>query len=261
MKARLGFAVAAQMNPDVLLIDEVLAVGDIKFRGKCYRRIAELRQAGTCIIFVSHSILSILATCNTGLFLHRGQMLASGNIGDVVAAYEVHSLLEQTTTENAAQNGHFTKNTSLRIETVALQDGTGAACDYLTVGQYATLCISGSATEPLQNVIFSFLIRDCAREDTTSLYFDSETEGIAFDVPTGRFETRLEIPFFGLGPGVYLLKVNARLKNFYVLDADESVRFKVVRSPAFAQGAMFQLPHQWHFETVPSLSAQPTDNV
>ena len=87
MKVRLGFAVAAQMEPDVLIIDEVLAVGDIGFRIKCFNRITELLQ-GCAVIIVSHSMPQIAKTCTIGLLMEKGEkMVLSYNIGNVIEEY------------------------------------------------------------------------------------------------------------------------------------------------------------------------------
>src|SRR5690606_2758092 len=72
MKVRLGFAVAAQMEPDVLLIDEVMAVGDVGFRLKCFRRILELMSAGTSVIVVTHSMIDLRRICEKALVISRG---------------------------------------------------------------------------------------------------------------------------------------------------------------------------------------------
>ncbi|MCC6252732.1 MAG: ABC transporter ATP-binding protein [Bacteroidia bacterium] len=87
MKVRLGFAVAAQMEPDILLIDEVLAVGDIGFHVKCLNRIAELLPK-TAIIFVSHSMPQVTRICTNGILMNRGKILLNTiNIGELISHY------------------------------------------------------------------------------------------------------------------------------------------------------------------------------
>ncbi|WP_053977496.1 ABC transporter ATP-binding protein [Mangrovimonas xylaniphaga] len=86
MKVRLGFAVAAQMEPDVLIIDEVLAVGDVSFRAKCYERISELMQ-NCCVILVTHSMPQVSKICTSALLMHKGQLKAQGDNGTVIEAY------------------------------------------------------------------------------------------------------------------------------------------------------------------------------
>jgi lipopolysaccharide transport system ATP-binding protein len=87
MYVRLGFAVAAHINPHVLLVDEVLAVGDATFQHKCQERIEELRRGGMTIIFVSHDMTAVERLCNRVLFLQHGQVQAEGPPREVIARY------------------------------------------------------------------------------------------------------------------------------------------------------------------------------
>lgn len=73
MMARLGFAIAVDVQPEILLIDEVLAVGDTKFREKCARRIDELKENGTTFIVVSHSMPQVRRLCNKAVYLQKGK--------------------------------------------------------------------------------------------------------------------------------------------------------------------------------------------
>jgi lipopolysaccharide transport system ATP-binding protein len=87
MYVRLGFAIAAMCRPDVLLIDEVLAVGDLNFQKKCYDYLHRLKREGTSIILVSHSVGAIWAICDKGLLLHEGRAATAGSVEDVLKAY------------------------------------------------------------------------------------------------------------------------------------------------------------------------------
>jgi hypothetical protein len=87
MQARLGFSVAAHLEPDVLLIDEVLAVGDLSFQQKCYDRLREFRKQGVAIAFVSHNMQAISMLCDRVLYLQPGGPPKSGPVGEMVSAY------------------------------------------------------------------------------------------------------------------------------------------------------------------------------
>ncbi|MGI8996497.1 MAG: ABC transporter ATP-binding protein, partial [Pyrinomonadaceae bacterium] len=87
MYVRLGFAIAAHLDPDILLLDEVLAVGDAAFQTKCFERIKELRQSGTTIVFISHDLNAVERLCNRVLLMHRGQIAAGGNPVEVINHY------------------------------------------------------------------------------------------------------------------------------------------------------------------------------
>ncbi|RPJ61846.1 MAG: ABC transporter ATP-binding protein [Acidobacteria bacterium] len=88
MYVRLGFAVASCVNPDILLVDEVLAVGDTSFHQKCVNRISELLEKGTAIIFVSHDLWLVQAVCPRAIYIDQGRVRLSGSTSQVIEAYE-----------------------------------------------------------------------------------------------------------------------------------------------------------------------------
>lgn len=87
MYVRLGFSVAAHLNPDIVLLDEVLAVGDVAFQAKCLDRISTLREAGRTIIFVSHDLASVYRLCDRAILLHHGRVVMDGQPRTVVDEY------------------------------------------------------------------------------------------------------------------------------------------------------------------------------
>jgi len=87
MQMRLGFGVAAFLEPDVLLVDEVLAVGDAAFQQRCLDRLRHVLNQGTTLIFVSHDLAAVEATCSQGIWLHNGEVQRTGTVRDVVGAY------------------------------------------------------------------------------------------------------------------------------------------------------------------------------
>jgi ABC-type polysaccharide/polyol phosphate transport system ATPase subunit len=89
MGMRLGFSIAAFLEPDILLVDEVLAVGDIDFQQRCLERMREVRRSGTTVVFVSHDMASVEAMCQRALWMDRGVVAADGPTQKVVHAYRV----------------------------------------------------------------------------------------------------------------------------------------------------------------------------
>lgn len=87
MRARLGFAVATMSKPDILIVDEVLAVGDARFRQKCEKRMTEMLEQGTTLLFVSHSIDEVRRMCDHAIWLQRGHAMMSGEVNAVCDAY------------------------------------------------------------------------------------------------------------------------------------------------------------------------------
>ena len=88
MIARLGFSIATIVRADILIVDEVLAVGDFRFREKCYRKIAQLLEGGTTLLFVSHNAAQVKALCPKAIWLDHGKVMAFGNTEEVYRMYE-----------------------------------------------------------------------------------------------------------------------------------------------------------------------------
>lgn len=88
MKARLGFSIATVMEPEILILDEVLSVGDAKFRKKSEERIMSLFEEGITVLFVSHSIHQVKKLCNKAIWLEKGKIVMQGDVEEVCAAYE-----------------------------------------------------------------------------------------------------------------------------------------------------------------------------
>jgi len=97
MYVRLGFSVAAHTDPEILLIDEVLAVGDQNFQHKCLEHILEVQRRGVTICFVSHDLGSIRRLCNSAIWLDDGRVQAAGNVDDTISAYLRHAAEEEET--------------------------------------------------------------------------------------------------------------------------------------------------------------------
>ena len=92
MTARLAFAVATDVEPDILLVDEALAVGDERFQSKCSERIDAFRRAGKTVLLVSHDLAQVRENCRRTVWIHRGRLIRDGNSEDVTAAYHAWSL-------------------------------------------------------------------------------------------------------------------------------------------------------------------------
>jgi len=105
MQMRLAFAVAAHLEPEILLVDEVLAVGDLEFQKKCLGKMQEVSQSGRTIVFVSHQMNQIRRLCERVLWIDAGQIRQSGPTGEVIAAYEATAL--NAGPQGEIQGGYF----------------------------------------------------------------------------------------------------------------------------------------------------------
>lgn len=148
MYARLAFAVAISVEPDILLIDEVLSVGDEAFQMRCYERIAEFRAQGRTIVLVSHALDSIRSLCTDAIWLDKGQIRSMGEAHDVVAEYlsEVHRTAEHL---GAAAPADRYGSQEAEITEVAMLDPAGTQLPSFRTGEGMTFRIRYTAANPL----------------------------------------------------------------------------------------------------------------
>lgn len=153
MAARLGFACAVHTEPDILLIDEVLAVGDMKFRAKCYGRLAELRKKGTSFVVVSHSSITVLSICNSAIYLSKGRLIMSGDTEAVMNQYEEDLSLNGA--EKAVGEVFLPDKegaSALLIKHVSFRDANGSTLEPSVSGQSAYISIGCKAYENCSDV-------------------------------------------------------------------------------------------------------------
>ena len=132
MYMRLGFSVAMHIQPDVLLLDEVLAVGDEAFQHKCFARIADYQRAGGTIVFVSHDPGSVERVCDRAIMLERGRVLEEGPAGDVLRAYH-RRMVTRPAEVASVRNGGV--GSGCRVHEVRAVAGDGSARDRFTEGE------------------------------------------------------------------------------------------------------------------------------
>lgn len=87
MSARLGFSIATIVHPEILIVDEVLSVGDVAFQEKCEKRMQEMLEGGTTLLFVSHTMSAVRKICDHAIWLNKGRMIMTGEVGEVCDAY------------------------------------------------------------------------------------------------------------------------------------------------------------------------------
>ena len=257
MRARLGFACAIYTQPDVLLLDEVLAVGDAMFRAKCYRRLAEMREQGTSFFLVSHNSNAVLNLCNTAVFLQKGKMVLYDTAEQVISRYE-EALLDYKTDANkgaaASARGNNTVDTELTIDKVFFVNPEGEPIDALKSGETASVCIRCKVREPIENAIVIVMIRELNSGTDCVLNLSSERDQQTLPLSPGAAEIRLNLPYCGLSPNLYVMKITLARRPFYVFDMVESFRFEVSKSKNMNQCQFYQ-PREWGLQAI-----EPADN-
>jgi len=157
MYMRLGFSVAMHVKPDVLLLDEVLAVGDEAFQQKCFGKIWEFKQGGGTIVFVSHDPTAVSRVCDRALMLDRGRVVESGQAEEVVRAYH-RRLVTEAAASLARRNGEPTG--PCRVHEVRAVAGDGAIRERFTEGEPMALEVWLYAEDGLDDGRVTVGVRD-----------------------------------------------------------------------------------------------------
>mgnify|MGYP002681516479 FL=1 len=162
MYVRLGFSIAAHTDPEIVLIDEVLAVGDARFQHKCLDKIAELRRQGRAIVLVSHDLGSIQSLCEKAIWLEDGQVQAYDRPADVVMAYLNKVASEENLEGESALpelgGGNRWGTGKVQITDVELLDGKGKASHVFVTGAELEIRLHYFAREPVEDPIFGISI-------------------------------------------------------------------------------------------------------
>jgi len=157
MLLRLGFAIAQSIDPDVLLVDEVLAVGDAAFQKKCVSRIDEIRARGATVLIVSHSLADIAGLCAEVVQLDAGRIVRKGSTEDVIRAY-LEELDDSTAGAGApilkGPNPHRKNTNEISVESVELIGPDGNPATLFNSGERITIKMSYKVSKPVNNPMF-----------------------------------------------------------------------------------------------------------
>lgn len=130
MYTRLAFSVAAHLEPEILIVDEVLAVGDAQFQKKCLGKMGDVARAGRTVLFVSHNIGAVRMLCNKGIFLSEGEIAHAGAMGDVIAYYE--ESVEGQSAERLWSDAEAPGSDHVKLLAVRVLNNEGRVSDSLT---------------------------------------------------------------------------------------------------------------------------------
>jgi lipopolysaccharide transport system ATP-binding protein len=256
MQMRLGFAVAVHTDPEILLIDEILAVGDLAFQRKCLDRIAEFKAQGCTILLVSHDANSIQRLCDEALWLRQGKLVAYARADVVVRQYvEEMSVETQRRTPAAHPVVHTPTGAELRVNqnrfgsmemeivAVRLLDPAGQPVTELDSGAPLTVEIEYLAPKPIPEPIFVVTV---SREDGQVCY-DTSTAVAGHHLPTVRGPGRIAFHMerLDLIGAQYYVDVGVYEREWaYTYDYHWHVYPLIVR-PTQGEKGILRPPHRW----------------
>ena len=234
MYLRLGFAIAAHLEPDILLLDEVLAVGDLAFQAKCQERIAQLRQSGVTLVVISHDLGAVERLCDRVLLLQHGALIDDGRPKDVIARY-VTLPIAQAGSGNWSSAGKPAACTGL-----SFRSGIHGR-DAIRTGDPLIARVDYEARERVTGVTFNLLFwwqsgYLCAQLSTA-------LDGAGITLEAGKGYVEFSCPTLAMQPGMY--RVDASLaRGSSVIDQHE--RCSILRvDPGKVVLGDFYMPHTW----------------
>ena len=233
MLLRLGFAIAAHLEPDILLLDEVLAVGDAAFQIKCLDRIAELRRAGCTIVLITHDLAALGRTCDRALLMQQGRMLRSGSPREVIDEYLTLGFGSNPAPPAVGAPARLAECRSLCFQA----DDAGA----VRTGYPMTARLSYQAAERLADVVFKIAVYWPSGYLCAEMTTGTPADGNQIEPGPGVAE--FHCPALPFQPGLY--RVDVALESRGVLiDSHRRSATLTVNPGKFLDGD-FYFPHTW----------------
>lgn len=213
MYARLGFAIASSLDSDLMIIDEVLAVGDTQFQEKCFKKINELGDKGRTVIFVSHDLGSVLTLCNKGVYLEKGKLVEFGNIDTCVNHYMKNYLNNSFCWEGDIGDEH------IRIYKANLE----ANQEFFYQGEVPRLTVEYEITQPDNNLFFTLAVMNGRHQVIARAHtFDNVNNHDKFS-SKGRGQLSFDLDSNLFHEGDYLIKLSCFIHNKKRISEDEIV--------------------------------------
>lgn len=242
MYVRLGFAVAAHLEPDILLVDEVLAVGDAAFQVQCLDRLNELRRSGMTMIFISHDLPSMEKLCDRVALMERGRLVASGPPHDVVDAYQ-----RLTATSETARLADVTPpapQAPARVERVTFHDELGFDVLSARTGLPLVARVHYIVDQTVPDAVVELFYYS---PDGRVLYCQQSTatSGDGLTLRPGPGAIEFSMPGLGLQPGKYAIGATIRERAGVGTLAWAYGRTVLDVEPGRSVRGYFYTPHEW----------------
>lgn len=266
MKARLAFSVVVSLEPEILIIDEVLSVGDMFFKQKCINKLKQMIENGLTLFFVSHSLNDVKSMCKKALYLDKGKVMAFGDVNEVLNLYQNSMTKSNLTMQrrekssksrninseevrllspseisndykcpNLANSTERSGNNTISYFKIALVDRNGRECNHVTIFDTVTIVAYFDVNAKLDPTCdLGLVCKDPRGYDI--FVINSSDHHLSFDgcEAGSRYSWVIEIPKLLLSPGIYSLNIGAKPKkggNVYYDRIFNACVFEVMRSP------------------------------
>ena len=250
MYVRLAFAVAAHLEPDILLVDEVLAVGDAEFQKKCLGKMDDVAKGGRTVLFVSHNMLAIQSMCKRCILLQEGKVSRDGDPDSVIEYYLMQGIgyipNNIVTTDFKRLEG---SGDELRVHRVSIQSPNGQAC--VSSGAPFVVEMEAEVMRTVENVVFGFAIFSLQGIRLFCCSNGDKPNNIYPKMEPGRYRVKATVEKIPLPPGRYRLDIGAHCSKksldwLHELMYFEVMESEVVESPWLkAQDGLFRQTSHW----------------
>lgn len=248
MYMRLGFSVAVHCEPDVLLVDEILAVGDQAFQEKCIERIIDLRNDGTTVLIVSHHLKTMEGLCTQLAWMDKGRLVAVGPSDEIAQRYLDYMSRRDASGEVALDGAvHFRRHGTRDVEItqVRLLDDAGQETDTFATGGSLTVEMSYVAHRPIRDPEFGIAIHRTDGVHVTGS--NNRAAGRPIDVVSGAGAVRYRIDALPLQSGVYALTtaIHDGLRSHAYDYHDRAYRFRIESPPSHDPVGLVTISAEW----------------
>jgi len=234
MYVRLGFAIAAHLDPDVLLLDEVLAVGDAAFQQKCRDRIHQLRNEGTTLVFISHDLAAVQDVCTRAMLMQQGRIAAAGSPADMIRQYQQSTVIHDV--RRAVPSG-YAFGTRARIVSAVFMDESGNPQSSFLTGGHLHLRLYYEAFEDFDDIDFGVFFY--TPDDVLACQFSTRlTQGFV-SIKKGVGFVDFTTSSLGLTSGIYQVDATIERRDATGLDWLRYFTVVNVTDPMEVRGKFF----------------------
>jgi lipopolysaccharide transport system ATP-binding protein len=259
MYVRLAFAVAAHLEPEILIVDEVLAVGDMAFQRKCLGRMREVGRSGSTILFVSHNMPAVESLCSRAILLDQGRICGDGGVRDIIQDY--HRRLLENQGGNGATLAELDGPERIYkiFRSATLVDDAGEPTSFLALGGTFRLRMTLATHLNIEYPTITVGIDDTMGQRLLSL--QTPLTNPAVDRLSGESVVECRVEKFPLAPGDYWVKLGIGVVPDALDEVERALRFSVTNADAFGEGrgihrGLCVAPSQWTYAPVATSSAR-----
>jgi lipopolysaccharide transport system ATP-binding protein len=239
MFARLGFSVAAHMNPQIMIVDEVLSVGDFGFQKRCLDRMAYFKESGMTVVFVSHNMQAVASLCDRAILLGQGKVVKMGKTEEIIAEYF----------NKFRTSSHDNPDEAILLEKSRMTDINGVESNSFKSGQKISVSVDIHFKKALRNIIIAFSVN--AKNNVHAFGTDSmRLTGNALNVDANqRIKTSIELTL-NLVPGEYEIRTSVYNRSTQATIFNNAFSSFVIENNFICGGIAYLDPKMIHQEII-----------